>query len=136
MYLIMYMGSEEKEKNSYYNGEAIYSGLVKEIRRLKTSGIRVASNFWKIETFWSFKSGFLVIFHRKLEWVGRKGEGVSEGVNSIIEYIKQNPGKRAPYIAKASGVPLKTLERWLKKLKAEGKIKYEGSAKTGGYYFK
>ena len=86
------------------------------------------------------KSGFLVIFKRKLDWVGRKGEGVSEGVSegvkSIIEYIKQNPGKRAPYIAKATGVPLKTLERWLKKLKAEGKIKYEGSAKTGGYYFK
>jgi len=86
------------------------------------------------------KSGFLVIFRRKLEWVGRKGEGVSEGVsegvNSIIEYIKQNPGKRAPYIAGASGVPLKTLERWLKKLKAEGKIRYEGSAKTGGYHLR
>jgi ATP-dependent DNA helicase RecG len=86
------------------------------------------------------KSGFLVLFHRKLEWAGRKDEGVSEGVsggvNLIIEYVRNNPGKRAPYIAKALGVPLKTLERWLKKAKAEGKIKYEGSAKIGGYYVK
>jgi len=71
-----------------------------------------------------------VIFYRKIEWAGIK----SEGVNSVIGYIKQNPGKRAPYIAKAISIPLKTLERWLKKLKFEGKIKYEGSAKTGGYY--
>jgi len=76
-----------------------------------------------------------VIFYRKIEWAGIKSEGVSEGVNSVIGYIKQNPGKRAPYIAKAISIPLKTLERWLKKLKFEGKIKYEGSAKTGGYYF-
>ena len=64
----------------------------------------------------------------------KKGEGVSEGVNSIIEYIRQNPGKRAPYIAKALNIPLKTLERRFKRLKAEDKIKYSGSAKTGGYY--
>ena len=47
----------------------------------------------------------------------------------IIEYVGNNPGKRAPYIAKALGVPLKTLERWLKKAKAEGKIKYEEAQK-------
>ncbi|OGX14292.1 MAG: hypothetical protein A2351_05570 [Omnitrophica bacterium RIFOXYB12_FULL_50_7] len=61
-------------------------------------------------------------------------EGVNEGVNLMIKYIKQNPGKRAPYIAGAVNVPLKTLERWLKKVKSEGKIRYKGSAKTGGYY--
>ncbi|MBA3066355.1 transcriptional regulator [bacterium] len=86
------------------------------------------------------KSGFLVVFRRKPEWAARKGEGVNEGVNegvsSVIEYIRQNPGKRAPYIAQALNVPLKTLERWLKKIKFEGKIRYKGSAKTGGYYIK
>ena len=39
-----------------------------------------------------------------------------------------------PHIATAIKAPFKTLERWLKKLKEEGKIKYQGSAKTGGYY--
>ncbi len=61
-------------------------------------------------------------------------EGVNEGVSSAIEYINKNPGKRAPFIAKALGIPLKTLERWLKKAKSEGKVRYKGSSKTGGYY--
>lgn len=62
-------------------------------------------------------------------------EGVSEGVNSLIEFIKNNPGNRTPYIEKSLKVPKKTLERWLGKLKAERKIEFQGSDKTGGYYF-
>ena len=83
----------------------------------------------------------VVIFYRPqiekgIEKVGDEGvnEGVNEGVKFPLEYIRKNPGKRAPYIAGMLKVPLKTLERWLKKLKAKGKIKYEGSSKTGGYY--
>jgi len=32
--------------------------------------------------------------------------------------------------------PSKTIERWLKKLKDEGKIEFKGSSKTGGYYIR
>jgi ATP-dependent DNA helicase RecG len=68
------------------------------------------------------------------EKINEQNEGVNEGVNSMIEYIRKNPGKRAPHIAEALGVPLKTLERWLKKMKSENKVKYKGSSKTGGYF--
>ncbi|NCO15045.1 MAG: hypothetical protein COZ36_01980 [Piscirickettsiaceae bacterium CG_4_10_14_3_um_filter_44_349] len=32
------------------------------------------------------------------------------------------------------GVPVKTLERWLKQLKDQNKIEFKGAPKTGGYY--
>ena len=61
-------------------------------------------------------------------------EAVSEGVKLLVEYIRKNPGQRVPSISQAIGRAPKTLERWLKKLKSEGKINFEGSAKTGGYW--
>ena len=39
-----------------------------------------------------------------------------------------------PYYALATDVPEKTIERWLKQLREEGKIEFKGSAKTGGYF--
>ncbi len=53
-----------------------------------------------------------------------------------MKYIKNNPGKGAPQIEKAFGVPIKTIERWLKKLKDEQKIEFRGASKTGRYYTK
>ncbi len=61
-------------------------------------------------------------------------EGVSEGVNVLLEYIRKNPGQRVPSFVEALKVAPKTIERWLKKLKQNGKIRFEGVAKTGGYY--
>jgi len=108
------------------------SGLKRIYDECKINKVRVE--------FKELKSGFLVIFYRNASWADRKSEGVNEGVNegvkSIVEYIKKHPGKRAPHIAKALNVPLKTLERGIKKIKSEGKIKYKGSAKIGGYYAK
>jgi ATP-dependent DNA helicase RecG len=31
------------------------------------------------------------------------------------------------------GIPVKTLERWLKKLREQNMIEFKGSPKTGGY---
>jgi ATP-dependent DNA helicase RecG len=45
-----------------------------------------------------------------------------------------NPGKRASELAEALDTPLRTLERWLKQLKAKGLIEFKGVPKTGGYY--
>ena len=63
-------------------------------------------------------------------------EGVSEGVNLLMEYIKKNQKKRVPQLAKAIGIPPKTVERWVKQLKEEGKIEFKGSSKKGGYWVK
>ncbi|MFZ2356420.1 MAG: winged helix-turn-helix domain-containing protein, partial [Candidatus Omnitrophota bacterium] len=61
-------------------------------------------------------------------------EGVSEGVKLLVEYIRKNPGQRVPSISQAINIAPKTLERWLRKLKSEGKVNFKGSAKTGGYW--
>jgi ATP-dependent DNA helicase RecG len=63
-------------------------------------------------------------------------EGVSEGVKKLLQYLSNNPGRRAPYISNELNIPQKTIERWIHKLKEEGKIKYEGTPKTGGYFLK
>jgi ATP-dependent DNA helicase RecG len=65
---------------------------------------------------------------------GGVNEGVNEGVNKLFKTIQETPGKRMPYYALATDVPEKTIERWLKQLREEGKIEFKGSAKTGGYF--
>jgi ATP-dependent DNA helicase RecG len=51
-----------------------------------------------------------------------------------MEFVRKNPGFRTPQISKEIDVPIKTLERWLKQLRNEGKIEFRGSPKTGGYW--
>jgi transposase-like protein len=89
-------------------------------------------------TFENIKTGFVVTFYRPEPKIipekVKKSEGVSEGVKLLVESIRKNPGQRVPSISQATNIAPKTLERWLRKLKKEGKINFKGSAKTGGYY--
>ena len=66
----------------------------------------------------------------------QNNEGINEGIKSLYEFIKNNPSLRVSQMEKALGIPAKTLERWIKQLKEEDKIAYQGSKKTGGYYAK
>ncbi len=61
-------------------------------------------------------------------------EGVIEGVNLLLKAIQKNTGKRVPQLAKIVHIPPKTIERWVKQLKEEGKIEFRGSPKKGGYW--
>ncbi len=82
---------------------------------------------------------FIVVFKRKeISASPSEGvnEGVSEGVDALFDYIKNNPGNRTPQFEEALSVPVKTIERWLKKLKDEQRIEFRGAPKTGGYYIK
>ena len=81
-------------------------------------------------------------FYRNPEFALKSSKGVNEGaseganerVKSLLEYIHKNPGQRVPSMSQSLEMAPKTLERWLKQLKDKGKIKFDGSAKTGGYY--
>lgn len=61
-------------------------------------------------------------------------EGVNGGVeNTVYNFILKNPNFNAKQISEKTNIPLRSTERWIKQLKNENKIKFEGSPKTGGY---
>lgn len=55
---------------------------------------------------------------------------------SVLKIITDNPGLNAKKLSRYFNVTDRTLERWLKKLRDEGKVIFKGAAKTGGYYLK
>ena len=59
--------------------------------------------------------------------------GASGGVTELLFYIQLHPGQRASNIAKELDLPLRTIERGLKKLKETKHIEFRGATKTGGY---
>ncbi len=61
---------------------------------------------------------------------------VNGGVNLLFDCIKNNPWKRVIYFEKELNLTRRTIERWLNKLKEDGKIEFRGSSKTGGYFLK
>ena len=61
-------------------------------------------------------------------------EGMGEGIKAVADFIQKTPGLRAPQISQALGVPVKTLERWLRRLKAKNQIEFRGSRRFGGYW--
>ena len=48
----------------------------------------------------------------------------------------KHPGYRANQISEALGIPLRTLQRELSRLKACGQIEFRGAPKNGGYWQK
>ena len=64
----------------------------------------------------------------------KENGGVSGGVTDLLIYIQLHPGQRASDIAKGLNLPLRTVERWLKKLKETKAIEFRGASKTGGYF--
>jgi ATP-dependent DNA helicase RecG len=84
---------------------------------------------------------FVVKFTRRPASEGTSGginegisEGANEGINRLLEFIQGNSGKRVVEIATALNVPSKTVERWIKKLREQGRIVFVGPRKTGGYH--
>jgi len=80
---------------------------------------------------------FIVTFKRKSikEPVG-VNVGVNVGVEVLLEHIRAHPGQRATHMAAAFGVTTRTIERWIRQLKSEGKIEFKGSPKRGGYWLR
>ncbi len=81
--------------------------------------------------FEEFQHGFRVILYKQ-----KKSGGVNGGVNSVYEVIKKTPNLKAKQIAERLNIPLRTVERELKRLKEKGKIAFKCAPKTGGYFVK
>jgi Fic family protein len=63
-----------------------------------------------------------------------KSGGVKFTDQLLYQTIDEMPGLNAPALAVMLNISLRTVQRYLKKLTDEGKITYQGAAKTGGYY--
>lgn len=79
-------------------------------------------------------SGSVVMTFKLPEQRGGVNVGVNVGVNALFPYIQANPGHRAGEMAASFKVTQRTIERWLKQLREEGRVEFVGSPKTGGYY--
>ena len=64
--------------------------------------------------------------------------GVNGGVTpeDVSEFIRRNPGLRANAIAAALAIPVRSLERHLKRLREENVIEFRGAPRNGGYFRK
>jgi len=81
--------------------------------------------------------GFLVSLQYqelKISSVPVSPEGINEGINELLESIRGEPGRRVPQLSDSTGIPAKTIERWVADLKQRGYIEYRGSKRSGGYY--
>ena len=65
-------------------------------------------------------------------------EGLSSSVRmkmlAILNSINSKPGIKSLGLSDATGIPKKTIDRYLLELKKANIIRYEGSAKNGGYH--
>jgi ATP-dependent DNA helicase RecG len=55
-------------------------------------------------------------------------------MQGLYDYIKDHSGQRIIEMSMELNIPEKTLERWIRSLKEQGKIIFKGSKKTGGYF--
>jgi len=85
--------------------------------------------------FEEFQHGFKVILFKQKQ-DGGVSDGVNGGVNSVYEIIENTPNLKAKNISEALNMPLRTVERELKRLKDQGEILFIGVPKTGGYNVK
>jgi ATP-dependent DNA helicase RecG len=62
--------------------------------------------------------------------------GLNEGLKLLLNYIEENPGFNLIKISVSIKRPLRTIEKWIEKLKKENLIEFKGAKRTGGYYKK
>jgi predicted transcriptional regulator len=58
----------------------------------------------------------------------------NEGINLLLALIDQNPNQKIPFFASKLNVTERTVERWVRELRDNGKILYKGPKRTGGYW--
>jgi len=58
----------------------------------------------------------------------------NEGVNAVCRLITEQPGLNTRDLAELTGKSRSSVERYIRTLKANGRIEFRGAAKNGGYY--
>lgn len=119
--------------------EAFY--LCRDIEKYGSGFIRIRKEILSYPTmeltYEESGDGFLVALRYQRQKISSReesAEGISEGINLLLQYIQKTPGQRTPQFADHFQIPAKTIERWIGKLKQKGLIEFRGSKKAGGYY--
>jgi predicted transcriptional regulator len=72
---------------------------------------------------------------KKIRQDGELSGGLSGGLKSLLNLIKNNPGIRAKDASELLGNrPISTLDKQIRELTGKGLIERRGSKKSGGYY--
>jgi predicted HTH transcriptional regulator len=113
--------------------EYLGSGIPRILQKYDTSVFHFTENFLRI--VYQYEEGFAESPVLTTQGLTDEGvsEGVSEGVKTVLAFIRTNTLCRVPAIAKGTGMPEKTVERHIRRLKEQGKIEFTGAPKTGGY---
>jgi len=75
-----------------------------------------------------------LLFDLKLLLSFWQGDGVTGGVDEVLNYIRMKPGVKTREVVVALDIRQKTLERWLKRLKCEKKFSYKGAQILGVHF--
>jgi len=68
------------------------------------------------------------------EGVNLKAGKENEGVNAVFKLITDQPGLNTERLSELTGKSRSSVERYIRVLKANGRIEFRGAAKNGGYY--
>ncbi len=79
----------------------------------------------------SLMSHFEGVIEGVIEGVGKD---IKEKLASILCVLNDLPGIRTTMLSNKTDIPVKSVERYVKRLKDVGLIYYSGSSKSGGYY--
>ena len=144
------------EQGRVEESEKIFLALKRLVPSLDDDNKKSATGFMRqaesmlIKSSEKFRKRYFAIRHAK----EKKVEGFSDQFSSdfeadrpthaegplsasqtkVLDYIKSNPGLRAPMISEGLNIPSKSIERHVKALIAHGLIEHRGSKKTGGYF--
>jgi len=63
-----------------------------------------------------------------------KSSKENEGVNAVFRLITDQPGLNTGKLSEMTGKSRSSVERYIRVLKANGRVEFRGAAKNGGYY--
>ena len=93
--------------------------------------LRVTFPQLQVQNYYSSKNDFESLLDESFESLNIN---VKRRMLAILTLLDKNPGLRTTAISDKTGIPVKSIERYLSDLKQCGLIVYKGSSGSGGYY--
>ena len=93
--------------------------------------IRVTFPQLQVQNYYANKNDFESLLDESFESLNIN---VKRRMLTILTLLDKNPGLRTTAVNDKTGIPVKSIERYLSELKQRGLIVYKGSSSSGGYY--